>query len=142
MQLADAFETVPDDEDLLYSIEHWNRETIEERTAHASDRMVEAFVHPRTATAARIFEASDGTYSVQPTMGDFAGGDCVVQPEEPGRMVSGSSSVTMMELDTLSEARAIAYAWMRGWVMRDSSAGDGEGAVRNADRDPNYTGIE
>ena len=117
MRLETAFAEVPDDEDLLYSVEHWDSETIAGRDATHTDREIEAFVHRATATAARIMESDDGTFSVQPAMGDYDNGDCVLQSDDPSELVSGGASVVMMEIESLSEARAIAYAWMRGWVM-------------------------
>lgn len=133
MQLDTEFEDLPGDEEYLYTIEHWSSGDINDSDGMHTDTEVEAFVHPRTATAARIL-ASDDTYSVQPSMGDYGEGDCVVQPSEPGSFVSGGASVVMTELETLSEARAIAYAWMRGWVMRNSNAHGGDGAVLDANR--------
>lgn len=136
MNLKTAFEEVEDD-DLLYSFEHWDSDDIAaayEDTGISSDAL-EAFVHPRTGTGVRIFGSSSGTYSVQPAMGSFADFDNVVQSDDPSTAVSGSASVTMTEIESLSEARAIAYAWMRGWVMRNSSIGRSEGDVRDSERD-------
>lgn len=134
MQLETAFETVPDDEKLLYSIEHWDADDFESPDCRVTDSMVEAFVHPRTGTGARILESDDGEYSIQPSMGDFASGDCVVQTDDPTTLVSGGASVVMMELETLSEARAVAYVWLHGWVMRNSHIGDREGDVVDAEK--------
>ncbi len=125
MKLDTAFEDVPDDDDLLYSIEHWDSEEVAERDGGSAD---EAFVHPRTGTAARIMHHDDG-YSVQTAMGDYADFDNVVQSDDPTTFVSGGSSVVMMELESLGEARAVAYSWMRGWVMRNGAIGDEEGDI-------------
>jgi len=133
MQLATAYEVVPDDEDLLYSIEYWSEDKITTREAPHSDGEVEAFVHPKTATAARIIQADDGTYSVQPSMGDYDNGDCVLQPDERNSSVSGGASVTMVEMESLSEARSLAYAFMRGWVMRNGGFYENAGSVIPAD---------
>lgn len=128
MQLNTAFVTSPHDDDLLYSTEHWNRPTLEAKMEYGLDHIVEAFVHPKTGTAARIMEAEKG-YSVQPSMGDFGPFDKVIQPDDPSQFTSGGASVTMAEIETLSEARAVAYAWMRGWVMRESNVGDQPGQI-------------
>lgn len=134
MKLDTAFEEPLEDDELLWSIEHWDRERIEAEDAGRIERMVEAFVHPRTGTAARILEDDDGEYSVQPSMGDFGPYDCVIQSDDPTEMVSGGSSVVAMEIETLLEARAIAYYWIRGWVQRNSSIGDSAGDLRDAER--------
>lgn len=135
MQLDTAFEDFPEDDDeLLYSIEHWDHSRIVDHENVRNDTIAEAFVHPRTGTAARIIESDGGEYSVQPTMGDFADYDRVVQPDDPSKFVSGSASVVMTQLESLSEARAVAYAWMHGWVMRNSSVGATAGDVTDAER--------
>lgn len=121
MQLATAFETAPDNDDLPSTITHWGADTIADRKKHGHD--AEAFVHKRTATAARIVESDDGTYSVQTSTGDYAGGDCVIQPDDPAEFVSGLSSVVAMEIETLSEARAIAYYWIRGFSHANAFKG-------------------
>lgn len=133
MKLENAYESVPDDDDLLYSIEHWDSEECDDHDDLRLDSLVEAFVHPNTGTAARILSHEEGEYSVQPTMGDFAGFDNVHQSPDPGTFVSGSSSVVVMELESLSEARAAAYFWMRGWVMRNSSIGTDAGDVYDSE---------
>lgn len=142
MELDKAFDVVPDDEDLLYSTEHWDQTDILDDDGHHSDNEVEAFVHPRTATAARIMKDSDGTLSVQPTMGGYSTGDCVVQSNDPTTLVSGGSSVVMMELLTLAEARVVAYVWLRGWVQRNTHIGENEGDVQDAERNGEYDPIE
>lgn len=128
MQLDTAFKTIPHDDDLLYSIEYWGENTIDVKLKHAPDDIVGAFVHPKTGTAARILH-TEPTYSVQPSMGDFGPFDKVIQSGDPTKLVGGSASVTMGKLETRSEARAIAYAWMRGWVMRESNVGDQPGQI-------------
>jgi hypothetical protein len=133
MDMATSFKQVPDDEDLLYSVEHWDEDKIASRDARHIDEDHEAFVHPRTATAARVMQADDGTYSVQPSMGDYDNGDCVLQPDEPGEMVSGASSVAMLEVESLAASRALAYVWMQGWVMRNGGFYENPGSVVPAD---------
>jgi len=133
MKLDTAFSEVPDDEDLLYSIEHWDGDKIAGRETRHTDREVEAFVHPETATAARILQSDNGTYSVQPSMGDYDNGDCVLQSDDPTEMVSGGSSVAMMGLESLSEARAVAYSWIRGWVMCAGGFHGNVGSVKPAE---------
>lgn len=137
MKLDTAFETVPDDDDLLYSIEHWDSGRLDDEGAgrsrgdfgrESTTSMVEAFVHSKTGTAARIFK-SDSGYSVQPSQGDFGPFDKVIQGDDPSTLVSGGASVVATQIETLSEARAMAYAWMRGWVMRNSSIGNDEGDI-------------
>jgi len=142
MKLATAFEQVPDDEDLLYSIEHWGEDKIASREARHTDREVEAFVHPGTAAAARIMQAEDGAYSVQPSMGDYDNGDCVLQSDDPTEVVSGGASVTMQGVESLAEARAVAYVWMRGWVMHNGGFYENEGSVIPADTAEWATPIE
>lgn len=142
MKLDTAFEQVPADEDLLYSIEHWDGDKIASREARHTEREVEAFVHPKTATAARIHQSDDGTYSVQPSMGGYDNGDCVLQSDDPNEMVSGSAAVVMQEVETLSEARAVAYVWMHGWVMRNSGFYGNPGSVIPADHEEWARGIE
>lgn len=133
MKLATAFETVPGDDDLLYSIEHWSKKGIEESDGRFTDSLREAFVHPRTGTAARIIEDEDGTYSVQPSMGDFGPYGLVVQSDDPTEFVSGGASVAVTGLESKAEARAVAHFWMRGWVMRNSTVGDSEGDVLDSE---------
>lgn len=132
MKLNTAFEDIPDDDDLLYSMEHWDREKLTEvyGDLRVTSSAIEAFVHPRTGTAARIMVSDEGEYSVQPSMGGFGPFDNVIQGDDPTSLVSGPVSVTALEIETLSEARAIAHYWMRGWVMRNSNIGE----VRDADQ--------
>lgn len=137
MQLREFHDPVPDDDDLTYSIEHWDGDRIRgeiDAGARFTDGLFEAYVHPRTGTAARIIENSDGGFSVQPTMGGFADYDCVVQPDAPNEFVSGSASVLALDLESLAEARAMAYAWLHGWVLRNSNVGDSGGDVRDRER--------
>jgi hypothetical protein len=133
MDMATSFEQPPRDKDLLYSIEHWDEIKIGSRDARHIDAGREAFVHPRTATAARIMQFDDGAHSVQPTMGDYDNGDCVLQPDDPEKMVSGGSSVAMHEVESLDAARVLAYVWMRGWVQRNGSFYEKPGSVVPAD---------
>jgi len=133
MDMATSFEQAPDDEDLLYSVEHWDEDKIASRDARHIDKDHEAFVHPRTATAARVMQADDGTYSVQPAMGTYDNGDCVIQPDDPAEWVSSTASVAMMEVESLAAARALAYMWMRGWVQRNADFYEKPGSVVPAD---------
>jgi len=134
MQMEDSFEETPSNNDLRNGYEHWGREEIQADDAHHSDREIEAFVHLRTATAARIMEEEAGTYSVQPVMGDYSDGDCVVQSSDPTEIVSGGASVVAVDEHSLSAARAIAWTWLLGWSARNGAVGDSEGDVLDAER--------
>lgn len=118
--------------DLPDHIEWWDTDTIESDDARHTDREVEAFVHRDTATGARILEADDGTYSVQPSMGDYAGGDCVKQDDDPNTFVSGSATIIDGGLEDIAEARAMAFAWLKGWLNRNGDTFGREGAVVDA----------
>lgn len=144
MELNTAWADVPDaDDDLAYSIEHWDSDKIATRDAPHTDSEIEAFVHPRTATAARILQTGGSTYSVQPSTGDYDNGDCVNQSDDPTSFVSGGALVLATEIETLSEARALAYAWLHGWVTRNSSVRPEpkEGDVLDGENYPNFDPI-
>lgn len=140
MSFEGTWDSVPDTEMMPGRIEH---HTFSDPDFGIPDRTVEAFYHPPTATAARILEAEDGEYSVQPSAGGFPAqteddpeqGEPVVQPPRTGEMVSGSVSVVATNVGALADARAVAYGWIRGWTSRNMLMPDSEGGVRDVERD-------
>lgn len=118
----------PKTEDLKGDLEFWDFGDLEASDSHFTDSVVEAFVHPKTGTAARIMEQEE-RYSVQPVMGDFGPFDNVVQSEDPNETVSGWASVVALDVDGLIPARQIAYAWIDAWRMRGELTGNESGDV-------------
>lgn len=119
-QLTDYHE-LPDDEEMSKGL-RWddnpgNPDSSDDRFHNIRDP-VESLIHERTGTKVDIYESEDyGTYSVQPKLGGYDK-DAVVQPDEPGEMVSAVSSVLTVEEDSLPVCRALAMSFMLGWTMR------------------------